>query len=200
MHQPVDDATVAALRTLGGVSGIAISHPHYYSSMVDWSRALGGVPVYLHAADSQWVVRQDPAIVFWDGAAREVAPGITLVHCGGHFAGGTVLHWTDGADGLGALLSGDIIMVGQDRRTVSFMYSYPNYIPLGPMAVASIGEPAPSRWSSSRSMGAGLGRMCSRLASRRYATQSGATYGRSPTAPRTDCAPASVAASLSGGE
>jgi glyoxylase-like metal-dependent hydrolase (beta-lactamase superfamily II) len=136
----VDDATVAAVQALGGVSGMAISHPHYYSSMVDWSRALGDVPVFLHAADSPWVVRPDRAIVFWDGATREVAPGITLVHCGGHFAGATVLHWTEGADGLGALLSGDVIMVGRDRRTVSFMYSYPNYIPLNPRAVAAIGD------------------------------------------------------------
>jgi glyoxylase-like metal-dependent hydrolase (beta-lactamase superfamily II) len=136
----VDDATVEAVQSLGRVSGIAISHPHYYSSMVEWSRALGGIPVYLHSADRDWVVRLDPAIVFWKGSTREVAPGVTLIHCGGHFAGGTVLHWTEGADGLGALLVGDIIMVGRDRRTVSFMYSYPNYIPLNTRAVTAIGD------------------------------------------------------------
>ena len=135
----VDEATVAALQVRGGVRGIAISHPHYYSSMVDWSRALGGVPIYLHAEDSQWVVRQDRAITFWDGDTREVAPGVTLIRCGGHFPGGTVLHWADGADGAGALLSGDIIMVGEDRRTAGFMYSYPNYIPLNARAVERIG-------------------------------------------------------------
>jgi len=136
----VDEATVTAVQALGGAAGIAISHPHYYSSMVNWSRALGGVPVYLHSADREWVVRPDPAIVFWEGRTREVAPGVTLIHCGGHFAGGTVLHWSDGADGLGALLGGDIIMVGRDRRTVSFMYSYPNYIPLNSRAVTAIGD------------------------------------------------------------
>ena len=135
----VDDATVAAVQRLGSVRGIAISHPHYYSSMVSWSQALGGVPIYLHAEDSQWVVRHDRAITFWDGDTREVAPGITLIRCGGHFAGGTVLHWADGADGGGALLSGDIIMVGEDRRTAGFMYSYPNYIPLNARAVERIG-------------------------------------------------------------
>lgn len=134
----VDEATIAAIQALGGVDGMAISHPHYYSSMVEWSRSLGGVPIFLHAADSPWVVRPDPAILFWDSPTREVAPGITLIHCGGHFAGGTVLHWQAGADGQGALLSGDVIMVGQDRRTVSFMYSYPNYIPLNPAAVQRI--------------------------------------------------------------
>ncbi|HEY8256078.1 MAG TPA: hypothetical protein VIG08_00315 [Gemmatimonadales bacterium] len=134
----VDDVTIGKLRAAGGVSAIAISHPHYYSSMIEWSRALGGVPVYLHTADSPWVVRHDRAIVFWDGETREIAGGVTLIRCGGHFPGATVLHWADGADGLGALLSGDVIMVGQDRRTAGFMYSYPNYIPLRAAAVRAI--------------------------------------------------------------
>jgi hypothetical protein len=135
----VDDATAAAVQSLGPVAGIAISHPHYYSSMVEWSRALGDVPVYLQAADSQWVMRHDRGIRVWDGDTLEPAPGITLIRCGGHFAGGTVLHWADGADGGGALLTGDIIMVGEDRHTTGFMYSYPNYIPLNGRAVQHIG-------------------------------------------------------------
>ncbi len=134
----MDDATVDAVRSVGGAAAIAISHPHYYSSMIEWSRALGDIPVYLHADDSPWVVRQDRAIVFWSGETREIAPGVTLIRCGGHFAGATVLHWSDGADGQGALLSGDVIMVGQDRRTAGFMYSYPNYIPLPAQAVRAI--------------------------------------------------------------
>ncbi len=135
----VDDATVAAVQALGGITGIAISHPHYYASMVEWSRALGDVPVYLHAEDGQWVMRHDRAVRFWDGDTLAPAPGITLIRCGGHFAGGTVLHWADGADGAGALLTGDIIMVGEDRRTAGFMYSFPNYIPLNARTVQRIG-------------------------------------------------------------
>ena len=41
-----------------------------------------------------------------------------------------MLHWAQGADGRGALLSGDIVQVVQDRRWVSFMRSYPNLVPL----------------------------------------------------------------------
>ena len=53
------------------------------------------------------------------------------------FAGfGTTSRWTPcGAGGKGALLAGDILQVCQDRRHVSFMYSYPNYIPLPAGAV-----------------------------------------------------------------
>jgi hypothetical protein len=136
----VDDATVDAVRQRGGLTGIAISHPHYYASMIEWSRAFGGVPIHLHAADADWVVNHDRAVVFWDGDTREVAPGVTLIRCGGHFAGGTVLHWADGAGGEGALLTGDIIMVGEDRRTAGFMYSFPNYIPLNARAVRRLGD------------------------------------------------------------
>jgi glyoxylase-like metal-dependent hydrolase (beta-lactamase superfamily II) len=134
----VDDAVVARVRGLGGARGLAISHPHFFGAMIEWSRALGGIPVYLHEADRAWVMREDPAVVYWGGDTLELQPGLTLVHCGGHFAGSTALHWADGADGLGALLTGDTIMVAQDRRTVSFMYSYPNLIPLGGAAVRRI--------------------------------------------------------------
>ena len=134
----IDDRSIAAVRALGGASAIAISHPHYYSSMVEWSRALGDVPVYLHAADGDWVKRPHPAIVFWHGDTHELAPGLTLIRCGGHFPGGTVLHWSGGAGGKGALLTGDVIQVGQDRKTVSFMYSYPNYIPVSARTVREI--------------------------------------------------------------
>src|SRR5207249_4237971 len=61
----VDDATVAIVTALGGLRAIAVSHPHYYSSVVEWSRAFGGVPVFLHAADRQWCMRPDGAIQYW---------------------------------------------------------------------------------------------------------------------------------------
>jgi glyoxylase-like metal-dependent hydrolase (beta-lactamase superfamily II) len=126
----IDDATVDIVTALGGVQAIAISHPHYYTTMVEWSRAFAGAPIHLHAADRRWVMRPDPAVSFWEGATREVLPGITLVHAGGHFAGGTVLHWAAGAEGRGVLCSGDILQVVPDTRYVSFMRSYPNAIPL----------------------------------------------------------------------
>ena len=94
----IDDATVEIVRALGGISAIAISHPHFYASMVEWSHAFGGVPIHLHADDRQWVMRPDPVVAFWEGETQELCPGVTLLRCGGHFAGGTVLHWADGAE------------------------------------------------------------------------------------------------------
>ena len=69
----LDEAVVEAIKGLDGISAIAISHPHYYSSMVEWSRAFGGEPIYLHADDRQWVMRPDQAIVFWEGETRTLA-------------------------------------------------------------------------------------------------------------------------------
>ncbi len=97
----IDEATIQAVRDRGGLAMIAISHPHYYASMVEWSQAFGGVPIYLHRDDRRWVMRADPAIIFWEGETRSLHDGMTLVRCGGHFAGGTVLHWPPGAGGRG---------------------------------------------------------------------------------------------------
>jgi hypothetical protein len=133
----IDAATIELIKALGGIKGIAISHPHYYASMVEWSHAFG-VPIHLHADDRQWIMREDPAIKLWDGEHKDLLPGLKLIRCGGHYAGGVVLHWAAGAGGRGALLSGDIVQVVQDRKTVSFMRSFPNFIPMSAPAVERV--------------------------------------------------------------
>lgn len=135
----IDEAAVAAVRALGGVRAIAISHPHYYSSMVEWARAFSA-PIYLHADDRAHIMRPDESIQLWEGETRELFGGLRLLRLGGHFAGGQVAHWPAGAAGRGALLTGDIIQVAQDRRFVSFMYSYPNLIPLPAREVRRIAD------------------------------------------------------------
>jgi glyoxylase-like metal-dependent hydrolase (beta-lactamase superfamily II) len=85
-------------------------------------------------------MRPDQAIKTWSGDEREISPGLTLIRCGGHFAGSTVLHWAGGADGRGALLTGDTIMVAMDRRFVSFMRSYPTLLTLPAATVRRIAE------------------------------------------------------------
>lgn len=126
------------VRSLGGLKAIAVSHPHYYGAVADWSETFGGVPIYLHGDDRGFVTRPHPAIVPWTGDSHRISDDVLLVRTGGHFAGGTIMHWRRGADGRGALLTGDIAMVAMDRRSLSFMYSYPNYIPLNAAAVRRI--------------------------------------------------------------
>ena len=61
----LDDELIRQVRELGGVSAIAISHPHFYGSMIEYAHAFG-VPVYIHANDRAWVARPDPAVEFWE--------------------------------------------------------------------------------------------------------------------------------------
>ena len=136
----IDKATIAAIEALGGISALAMSHPHMFGSMVEWSHAFGKAPIYLHSDLKRWVQRPDPVIEFWEGENHELAEGLTLHRCGGHFKGSTVLLWPEGAAGRGVLLSSDTLHVAPDRRHVSFMYSYPNYIPLAASAVDRIVE------------------------------------------------------------
>jgi hypothetical protein len=136
----LDDEIRRRVDAEGGLQAIAISHPHYYSAMVEWAHAFA-CPIYLHEAERKWVMRPDPSVRFWEGETHRLGGGLTLIRCGGHYAGGQVLHWVENKHGAEqrALLSGDIVQVIPDRRFVSFMYSYPNLIPLPPSAVRRIG-------------------------------------------------------------
>jgi glyoxylase-like metal-dependent hydrolase (beta-lactamase superfamily II) len=117
----LDEETITRIQAWGGLQAIAISHPHFYSAMVDWSRAFGNVPVYLHRADQNWVLRPDPVVRFWEGPTLDLGPEVQLIPTGGHFPGSAVLRWRAGAGGKGILLSGDSIFVNADRKSVSFM-------------------------------------------------------------------------------
>jgi len=130
----LDDDLAARIRDLGGIRAIAISHPHFYGSMIEFAREFDA-PVFIHELDREWVGRPDPLVQFWEGETKQLWDGVTLINVGVHFAGGQVLHWADADNGAGAVMSGDIMTVVQDRRYVSFMYSYPNLIPERPEVI-----------------------------------------------------------------
>ncbi|EPF6610641.1 MBL fold metallo-hydrolase [Klebsiella aerogenes] len=130
----LDEATKTLVSVLGDLKAIAISHPHYYSCMQDWAAEFKA-PIYLHGDDRQWVMRDSPWITFWEGDSLQLTADASLIRLGGHFAGGCVLHWAQG-DGL--LLSGDIVQVAPGANAVSFMWSYPNMLPLPAATVSDI--------------------------------------------------------------
>ena len=132
----LDDAAREQVQTLGGIAAIAMSHPHFYAAYVDLADTFDA-RVLLPRADRQWVQRPSPRIEFFDESVEPV-PGLTVARIGGHFDGAAVLHWPAGSEGRGALLTGDTITVVQDREWVSFMWSYPNLIPLDELTVADI--------------------------------------------------------------
>lgn len=136
----LDDEATSQIQEVGGIDFICFSHPHFYDSNVEYSRAFGGARIIIPEADREHVMRPDPAIEYWDGKLLELVQGVTLIQCGGHFDGSAVLHWADGAGGAGALFVGDSITVVPDRRFVSFMTSYPNLIPMSATKVQRILE------------------------------------------------------------
>lgn len=125
----LDPLTVEIVRGLGGVRAIAVSHPHFFGSMALWAQAFGAT-IHLHESARPWVMRPSSALRPFAADKEMLFAGLRIVRLGGHFACSSVLLWPDGAGGKGALLTGDTITVVADRRSVTFLYSYPNRLPL----------------------------------------------------------------------
>ncbi|GAB2934443.1 MBL fold metallo-hydrolase [Streptomyces heilongjiangensis] len=153
----LDDDMVGRIKQIGGLSAIAVSHPHFYGAMVEWAHAFDA-PVHLHAADKAWVGRPDPSLRFWDGETYRLSEELTLINGAVHFPGSSVLHW-DAGDG--ALFTGDTIHVCPDSRWVTVMYSYPNHIPERPQAVRNAANVL-GRYRFERVYGAWWGRVVTR--------------------------------------
>ena len=135
----IDEAAIAAVRERGPLVAVTASHPHFYGVAVEWAHAFPRAQVLIPEADARWLMRPDAAVRHWSGSL-DVLPGVRLVQCGGHFPGSAVLHWAAGAEGRGVLLTGDTLPVVADRRYVSFMRSFPNYVPLPAASVERIVE------------------------------------------------------------
>lgn len=133
----LDPATIEEIKAMGGVDAIALSHPHYYSTQVEWAEAFDA-KIYIHEDDRRWVARMSERIVFWSGDRLELHEGVTLHRIGGHFKGAAIAHWQNGDSGKGVVFAGDIIRVVGDPKWVTFMYSYPNFIPLPSQTVRRI--------------------------------------------------------------
>ena len=130
----LDPSTIEIIHSLGGIKAIAISHPHYYSTIVEWSHAFNA-RVFIHANDEEWLGRKDETIELWQGNEKLLWDEIRLVCCGGHFPGASILYLPRDQ---GSIFSGDTIQVAPNLKTVSFMYSYPNMIPLPAISILQI--------------------------------------------------------------
>jgi hypothetical protein len=133
----LDETALRAVEDAGGLRAVTASHPHFYGAITQWSRAFDA-EILLPAADAAWLTRapgRPPST--WSGS-MQVLPGVTLVQCGGHFAGSAVVHWAEGAGGAGVLLSGDTIFVTPGEDRVTFVRSAPNRLPLPERAVRGV--------------------------------------------------------------
>ncbi|KFH42771.1 hypothetical protein ACRE_064990 [Hapsidospora chrysogenum ATCC 11550] len=142
----LDDDTVARIRGMGGLEAVVISHPHYYSTHVQWARAFG-CPVYISAEDRAWATMASAHTIPLTDAETEIVPrsGVRAIKLGGHFPGSLVLLF-DGrlmiADTLVTTPAGlgdwSVDSTGATRKggrppglnTFTFQWSIPNMIPL----------------------------------------------------------------------
>lgn len=146
----LDEDTIKKIKELGGLKAIVISHPHYYSTHIEWARAFE-CPVYLAAEDKQWTTQSSSHQVFLTETGFEVPEtGVEVLKVGGHFPGSLVLLYKSRlliADTLMTTPAGlgnwDVNALGEAREagrptglnSYSFMWSIPNMIPLAPDAI-----------------------------------------------------------------
>ena len=90
----LDQKTVDFVRSKGGIKAIVVSHPHFWTSCLDWAEEFG-CPVYLSGEEREWLCREDKAgqVKWIENLSEEIVPGVTAVKLGGHFPGSLVLHW-----------------------------------------------------------------------------------------------------------
>ena len=141
----LDQSTKDFIREKGGLKAVVISHPHYYSTHLEWAREFD-CPVYLATEDVEWCQQPDTHGVrkLITETTEEILPGITAIKTGGHFAGSLVLHVDAGktGDNISRLFIADSFVTvpsalyHKDRpagtTSYSFMWSIPNMIPLSP--------------------------------------------------------------------
>ena len=140
----LDEETIDAVNKLGGISMIVISHPHFYSSHLEWANVFN-CKVCISTEDSEWLCKMDKEkhILIKEKKVDLLGDGeLLLVKLGGHFPGSNVLYWKSAKK----LLTGDTIMVvpsGMSEplpgtTSFTFMWSYPNSIPLPPKDIHNI--------------------------------------------------------------
>ena len=147
----IDDDTVQRIKDLGGINAIAISHPHYYSTAVEWARIFD-CPVYYSAEDEEWIMRLGTSVqrlesyvrhsdhkgacqILWTSPELNLLDGeLKIVKTGGHFPGSSVLYWKDARK---LLVADSVLVVPSGKYNVdrlpgtvsfTFMWSYPNMV------------------------------------------------------------------------
>ncbi|KAJ5037370.1 uncharacterized protein L3040_007546 [Drepanopeziza brunnea f. sp. 'multigermtubi'] len=153
----LDSPTIDFINELGGLAAIVISHPHYYTTHLEWADIFE-CPVYLAWEDKSWLNRFDrlgKVRTFIQSTEEEIEvrgekTGVVILKPGGHFPGSLVAlahnrlliadtlvttpsgrgDWSRGADGGVGRPAG--------MNTYVFMWSIPNMIPLAPDVIAGM--------------------------------------------------------------
>jgi hypothetical protein len=117
------------IREAGGITAIVISHPHYYTTYVEWATVFK-CPVYFSPEDETWINRTDITSIdrrMLNQTRETILPGITAIKCGGHFPGSLLLHWN--VKGGVLFLADSIVTVPVGQQTSAVLQSVPLSFP-----------------------------------------------------------------------
>ena len=124
-------AALELMASLGGIKWLSASHPHAYGAM--WQLQERFAPtVVLQVQDLGWT---NAFHTQWPLDERlELAPGLTLIHTGGHFAGHTVLYWADKK----TLFAGDMLKFHSENGRVTGLSTHKGFNRKIPMSHAEV--------------------------------------------------------------
>jgi glyoxylase-like metal-dependent hydrolase (beta-lactamase superfamily II) len=92
----LNPSTIEFINSKGGLKAIVISHPHFYTTHLEWAKVFN-CPVYMSTDDAEWLNREDregmrkPVSGVTD--IEEVGGEVKMIQCGGHFDGSSVALW-----------------------------------------------------------------------------------------------------------
>jgi glyoxylase-like metal-dependent hydrolase (beta-lactamase superfamily II) len=92
----LNQETIDFINEKGGLNAIVISHPHFYTTHLEWAEVFK-CPVYMSKDDEEWVNRVDGKgcrrLVSGVTSIEEVGGEVKMIQCGGHFDGSCVALW-----------------------------------------------------------------------------------------------------------
>jgi len=119
------------IASLGGIRWLSASHPHAYGAL--WQLQERFAPaVILQVKDLHWTNAFQTQWPFDERLA--LAPGLTLIHTGGHFAGHTVLYWADRK----TLFAGDMLKFHSENGKVTGLSTHKGFNRKIPMSHAEV--------------------------------------------------------------
>ncbi|KAK3636440.1 hypothetical protein LTR56_014227 [Elasticomyces elasticus] len=133
----LDEETVDFIKQKGGLEAIVISHPHYYTTHLDWAKTFD-CPVYIAHDDQEWLNRDDKEgrRVFINGSSEHIVGDAIAIKVGGHFPGSLVLLWNKKLLIADSFVTTPSALYHTDRlpgtTSYAFMWAVPNMIPLPP--------------------------------------------------------------------
>lgn len=111
----INNLVIEFIKSKGGLCAIAMSHPHYYTTMNRWADIFN-CPIYIHKSDKDWVYNKGPHLNLWERETIELFGGIKLFNIDGHFPGSTLLQ-VPFPTGEGTILCGDTFYISPSKNT-----------------------------------------------------------------------------------